>query len=868
MVSVRGLTGLSLAVVAVLVLAGSAAAHRSGPRPVPGQRAALTAVKLALAAGRLTAAEARSDRGAIGRSVHLVRVLPSARRARVEVALGQAAALGKRLTAPRAEAVFGQLRANDDYFARRGIPRGGTDITAADGIVYRYFAGRCFEFHPLANFSALNAHAIAKDVAGTERLAAALIARAVPRSGGVAWEYYFPYGGGRAPWVSGMAQAVAAQAFSRAAALVTDESTTFSHEAAGAFATVPGLTTKVAAGPWIRLYSFSSMAVLNAQLQSVLSLETYAKASDDSAAATLASQMEQAAAASVSRFDTGYWTYYALGGGPTPLSYQKFIVQLLHRLAPDDVRFAAAAARFAAYLRQPPAFKLASASGGTLRFWLSKPASVSASTAAGRTVRLGLHAGWHTLRWREPKRAGFYAVHVTAVDWAGNRASFTALPIVHAPTSGRPPTGTPPSSGTGGPTGTSPLSAGVGIDDSGQATLAGSLGLGLVRMTVAWQPGQTTPDPAVVRSLQGLPPDVELAVELEAEQLPTDDGSRTALADYAASLARQTPALRDLVLTPAPSRELATRYADALAAMRAAVRSVRTDVAVGPFFDGSTPKPQSTALALAHQLAQDGAQPVIVSFLPAPVPGAGAWAVGDLDTLESTLAKGLRQGAFGPARRCPHAHDRALFGAGLVPGWGAGAGGCRRPGDAGLDLWRCDRGGLVPSARERAASRPARGRPHGSGAANRALLRERRREAVGACRRAGDRNRRARSRRLSRPGGSRNADHAHVPGAALEVSRGVGCPRLQPRLPLSRRARPRRRAAARRSSREPERRRCAEDDHPAQAEASRRQLPARRPARQPRRPRRGRPRAERPAQRRLRRRRPNRPGLDCRLPPT
>jgi len=118
-------------------------------------------------------------------------------------------------------------------------------------------------------------------------LATALIARAVPRSGGVAWEYYFPYGGGRAPWVSGMAQAVAAQAFSRAASLVTDASTTLSHNADLAFATVPRLTTKVAAGPWIRLYSFSSMAVLNAQLQSVLSLETYATASDDAAAATV-----------------------------------------------------------------------------------------------------------------------------------------------------------------------------------------------------------------------------------------------------------------------------------------------------------------------------------------------------------------------------------------------------------------------------------------------------------------------------------------------------------------------------------------------------------------------------------------------------
>ena len=52
-----------------------------------------------------------------------------------------------------------------DYFAQHGPPQGGTgtDITDADGIVYRYFARRCFEFHPLANFSALNARVARKD---------------------------------------------------------------------------------------------------------------------------------------------------------------------------------------------------------------------------------------------------------------------------------------------------------------------------------------------------------------------------------------------------------------------------------------------------------------------------------------------------------------------------------------------------------------------------------------------------------------------------------------------------------------------------------------------------------------------------------
>lgn len=641
MVSVRGLTGLLLVLCALLVVTGAAAAHRSRLRPVPGQRAALAEVKHAVAAGRLTRAEARTDRGVIAHAVHLIRVLPAARRARVEIALAQAGALDKRLTSPRALAVFGQLRANEQYFARHGIPRSGTDITDAQGVVYRYFAGRCLEFHPLANFSALNARVAAKDVEGAKRLAAALVARAVPRPGGAAaWEYYFSFGGGRPPWTSGMAQSVAAQAFARAASLVPDESATLSHEATAAFEAVPKLTKEVAAGPWIRLYSFSSIAVLNAQLQSVLSLESYAKATDDTTASTLAARMEQAAAATVSRFDTGYWTDYSLGGGPSPLSYQRFIVQLLHRLAPDDPRFAQAAADFGAYLKQPPAFKLATASPDSVRFWLSKPAVVGATTPAGRSVRVSLHAGWHTLRWNEPKRTGLYPVHLTAVDPAGNRASFDALPIVRVPKSAGGSAAPAPAT-AGGASAPPTFAVGVGIDDSGQGALAGSLGLRLVRRTVSWQAGQTAPDPAVVDSLQGLPAGVGLVLDVAAAQLPTDSAGRAALAGYAASLAGQTPALRDLVLAPAPSRATAVGYADAVAAVRASVRSARPDVGVGPMLDGSMAKPQLTTIAVARELAKDGARPDVISFVPAPVPAAGSWAVGDLGSLESALDQAL-----------------------------------------------------------------------------------------------------------------------------------------------------------------------------------------------------------------------------------
>src|SRR5438067_262556 len=78
--------------------------------------------------------------------------------------------------------------------------------------------------------------------------------------------------------------------------------------ALGAYRAIPGhLLTTVAAGPWIRLYAFNSTPVLNAQLQTVLSLQSYATDAEDAAAGALAARLERAAVATLPRFDTGYW---------------------------------------------------------------------------------------------------------------------------------------------------------------------------------------------------------------------------------------------------------------------------------------------------------------------------------------------------------------------------------------------------------------------------------------------------------------------------------------------------------------------------------------------------------------------------------
>jgi D-glucuronyl C5-epimerase C-terminus len=618
--------GFLLVSIGALGLAAAAAPARS---PLPAQRLALHAVAQAARTGRIDAATAAGARSEIGRAAHLVRTLPSGRREHVGVALGELASFDGRLTEPRTLLLVGELKANDDYFSKHWAPAPKTDIVGDDGLVYRYFAGRCLEFHPLAEFSALNEHVAEGDADATRELADALVARGVyQQGGGVGWEYPFPFSSGRAPWLSGMAQAVGAQAFARAAALVPEEAPGYLREARAAYALIPKrLLTTVPAGPWIKLYAFDRTPVLNAQLQAVLSLQSYAAAAEDAGASALAARMERAAAATLPAFDTGYWTYYSLAHDPSPLDYQQYVVSLLKRLASADPRFADAATRFDAYDHQPPAFHVGNAGLRQLRLWLSKPAILRIDTAAGPSRRISLGGGWHTLTWQEPKRPGLYAIHVQATDWAGNHASFDALPFVRATQSGAKII----AGGTvGGGAGATAFAVGAGLDDPSQGSTLQRLGLRLARLEVAWPVGATAPDPTVVTALQRLPASLGTVLELDAGTLPADDAGRAALVQYAATLATQAPSLHTLVLQPAPTVATAAAYATVFAAVRSAVQAAVPGAAVALALDGNA-TPKATIAALGP-ITADG-----VAFKPAPTRARGAWTTADIPQLTATL---------------------------------------------------------------------------------------------------------------------------------------------------------------------------------------------------------------------------------------
>ncbi len=665
--------GAAVAMLAVAVFAGSAPARTASP----DQTAALAGIKRGVAKGWIERADAARYRKTVNRAAQLVRKLPRARRAPVAATLHQVAQVSTKLTKGRAAAVFGQLAVNNTYFAHHGLPARQTDITAADGVVYRYMSGYGLEFHPLANFGALNARVAAGDLESTQRLGRALVERAVNQpGGGLGWEYYFNYSGGRAPWVSGMAQAVAAQALASASNLVDEDSAKLAATARAAFRTIPGrLVIRRASGPWIKLYGFSRLVVLNAQLQSVLSLREYANTMVDGDAAKLAAAMEKATAADISRFDTGYWTYYSLPRTPSSLSYQKYVVRLLGKLDSADSRLSTATGRFARYAKQPPAFKLAGSGLGKVRFWLSKPSSVELRSPAGRAKRLTLYGGWYNLGWKLPARAGAYSVLVKARDWAGNSSSFTGLPVVRVASApafsvvgstlssqkklimdaAEAGVASRTNAATIAPTtGQESFNVGAGLDNASQTALATSAGLGSVRLSVKWNPTDVAPDPAKVAELGSVPAAKHLIVEIEAESLPADAAGLGNLAQFASSLVEQLPNLDELLLGPAPTTASAPVYYSALTSVYDAAKAKAPALIVAAELNGAK-TPKATLIELSDTYADSGrAAPIMdeLAFKPAAEGARNAWAVSDyaqlVATLEWEFADSAQQGATLP----------------------------------------------------------------------------------------------------------------------------------------------------------------------------------------------------------------------------
>src|SRR5439155_1429450 len=97
-------------------------------------------------------------------------------------------------TAPWALTLFSMLQFNVQQLAVHPLPASGTDAYADDGVLYRFVKGHGFEFHPLAEFGALNTLVLAGKADAAQQLASALVARGEPKDGRLLWSYPFPFG--------------------------------------------------------------------------------------------------------------------------------------------------------------------------------------------------------------------------------------------------------------------------------------------------------------------------------------------------------------------------------------------------------------------------------------------------------------------------------------------------------------------------------------------------------------------------------------------------------------------------------------------------------------------------------------------------
>ncbi len=113
-----------------------------------------------------------------------------------------------------------------------------------------------------------------------EALLAQMIPLAVNRAGGLVWEYYFQFGGGKPPWTSAMSQGTGIEALTRAYLASHDPNyLQLAHQALPVFTAPPPIGVRVTtpAGARYVQYTFTpGTSIINAFLQSLIGLYDYA----------------------------------------------------------------------------------------------------------------------------------------------------------------------------------------------------------------------------------------------------------------------------------------------------------------------------------------------------------------------------------------------------------------------------------------------------------------------------------------------------------------------------------------------------------------------------------------------------------------
>jgi len=349
------------------------------------------------------------------------------------------------LTPSRLAPLFLTLQRNREWWTEGPLLAPGRRVGfEGSQIVWQYYPQAGIQIQVLGTFGKVNALWSSRQNTALGQAVDELLPLAAERAGGVAWEYYFPYRAGKAPWVSSLAQGAALQALSRAATRLRRQDEVFAVTSRGLSlferAAPEGVRVPAGAGAHYAQYSFEpGLRILNGFIQSLVGLYDYGRLAADARATELFTEGEARARQEVPIYDTGAWSLYSRGTvtHESDLGYHTLLRDFLESLCnrtQSDV-YCGAEERFTTYLSTPPVVELDSRRlrGGTygrIKMSLDKISGVTLRITRGEklvhTRYVGsLSRGAHTLGWEVPRRAGSYTVTLAVRDLAGNPASAT-----------------------------------------------------------------------------------------------------------------------------------------------------------------------------------------------------------------------------------------------------------------------------------------------------------------------------------------------------------------------------------------------------------------------------------------------------------
>jgi hypothetical protein len=389
--------------------------------------------------GEIDAVVYRSDHASLEAAIHTAARLRGTRAVELYSVLTNmhAMAVAGELTPSRLPVLFLTLNNNREWWSTGPLLASGQRVQfAGSELVWEYYPGQGIELQELGSFGEADGYYTGgpSDYPKLQKILSELIPLAVQRGGGLAWEYYFRFDGGRPPWVSAMAQGTALEALTRA--YEASDDTTYLNTAAQAlplFSAPPPAGVRVATklGARYLQYSFAPRtSIINAFLQSLIGLYDYAHVSGNATAEQLFNAGNAEAMAEVPHFNIGAWSLYQ-PGDEDPLSYHELVTGFLQELCTRTQAsvYCTTAHDFQQDLTTPPVLTLTTHHSRVgaltdIHFWLSKESHVgivevlNGTTIFETSAELGY--GGNAFGIPTPRRPGNYTVHLSATDLAGN----------------------------------------------------------------------------------------------------------------------------------------------------------------------------------------------------------------------------------------------------------------------------------------------------------------------------------------------------------------------------------------------------------------------------------------------------------------